>query len=168
MLSISVSQVLYKRRGMYMFKEPKTSHSQHLVSMTPKLAAFLREYRQECKSLCRELGREMSLDDLVFANIEGKPLDPSMLSHNFGKIAKRAGLQGFCFHDLRHTFAILMLLRGAKLKVISEALGHASVAFTMDVYSHIIEGMQSDAMALLDEVLPTGKNGVFGKINANF
>ena len=49
-----------------------------------------------------------------------------------------------------------MLLRGAKAKVISEALGHASVAFTMDVYSHIIEGMQEDAMALLDEVLPSG------------
>ena len=49
-----------------------------------------------------------------------------------------------------------MLLRGAKPKVISEALGHSSVAFTMDCYSHIIEGMQSDAMALLDEVLPAG------------
>ena len=49
-----------------------------------------------------------------------------------------------------------MLLRGAKPKVISEALGHASVAFTMDTYSHIIEGMQEEAMALLDEVLPSG------------
>ena len=53
-----------------------------------------------------------------------------------------------------------MLLRGAKAKVISEALGYASVAFTMDVYSHIIEGMQSEGMALLDEVLPRGKNGI--------
>jgi len=52
-----------------------------------------------------------------------------------------------------------MLLRGAKPKVISEALGHSSIAFTMDVYSHIIERMQSDAMALLDEVLPVGVNG---------
>ena len=60
-----------------------------------------------------------------------------------------------------------MLLRGAKPKVISQALGHASVAFTMDVYSHIIEGMQSDAMALLDEVLPAGVNGA-RKNNANF
>jgi len=55
-----------------------------------------------------------------------------------------------------------MLLRGAKPKAISETLSHSSVAFTMDVYSHIIEGMQSDAMALLDEVLPAGvsKNSV--------
>ena len=57
-----------------------------------------------------------------------------------------------------------MLLRGAKPKVISEALGHSSVAFTMDTYSHIIEDMQAAAMALLDEVLPPGVNGVREKI----
>ena len=51
-----------------------------------------------------------------------------------------------------------MLLRGAKPKVISEALGDSSVAFTMDTYSHIIDGMQEDAMALLDGVLPVGVN----------
>ncbi len=53
-----------------------------------------------------------------------------------------------------------MLLRGAKPKIISEALGHASVAFTMDTYSHIIEGMQEDAMVLLNEVLPEGMSAV--------
>jgi integrase len=76
--------------------------------------------------------------------------------HNFYKMVKRAGVSGCCFHDLRHTFASLTLMRGAKPKVISEALGHSAVAFTMDVYSHIIDGMQEDAMTLLDEVLPAG------------
>jgi len=90
--------------------------------------------------------------------VEGKPIDPGVLPHAFSRIARCAGLEGLRFHDLRHSFASLMLLRGAKPKVISEALGHSSVAFTMDVYSHIIEGMQSDAMALLDEVLPAGVN----------
>jgi integrase len=79
-----------------------------------------------------------------------------VLSRNFARIIKRAGLENVRFLDLRLTFASLMLLRRAKPKVISEALGHSSVAFTMDVYSHIIEGMQEDAMALLDEVLPAG------------
>ena len=82
-----------------------------------------------------------------------------MLSQNFARIVKRAGLENVRFHDLRHTFAILMLLRGARPKVISEALGHSSIAFTMDVYSHIIEGMQQDAMRLLDGVLPKAKYG---------
>jgi integrase len=53
-----------------------------------------------------------------------------------------------------------MLLRGAKPKVISEALGHSSVAFTMDVYSHILQGMQSEAMILLNEVLPMPKKEI--------
>ena len=77
---------------------------------------------------------------------------------------KKAGLQNVRFHDLRHTFASLALMRGAKIKVISEALGHASAAFTADTYCHIIEGMQQEAMALLDEVLP---EGVSQKSNAN-
>jgi integrase len=169
MRSLSVSQVLYKRRGKPIFKEPKTAHSRRLVAMTPKLAAFLSEYRQERRDLWREFGKELTLDDLVFANAEGKPLNPSVVSYSFAKIARQAGLQGVRFHDLRHTFATLMLQRGVHPKIISEALGHASVAFTMDTYSHIIQGMQSEAMALLDQVLPDGKNGEPGeRIYANF
>jgi len=53
---------------------------------------------------------------------------------------------------------------GTKPKVIFGALDHSSSAFTMDAYSHIIEGMQEEAMALLDEVLPIGKNSTFQKI----
>jgi len=58
--------------------------------------------------------------------------------------------------SLGHTFASLMLLPGTNPRVISEAPGHSSVAFTMDIYSHIIEGMQEGTMPLLDEVLPSG------------
>ena len=111
-----------------------------------------------------EFGTQLGLDDLVFTSIAGKPIDQGVISHTFKRIAIQVGLNGVRFHDLRHTFASLMLLRGAKPKVISEALGHSSVGFTLDVYSHIIDGMQSDAMALLDEVLPTG---VSQKNNAN-
>jgi len=156
LMSISVSQTLYKRRGVCMFKSPKTSGSSRRVAMTPKLALFLKEYRGERESLYWHLGVPLTLDDLVFANHDGKPIDPSTLTHNFTRIVRQIGLGRVRFHDLRHTFASLMLMRGAKPKVISEALGHASVAFTMDTYSHIIEGMQEDAMALLDEILPSG------------
>jgi integrase len=156
MLSISVSQVLYKRGGIAKFKEPKSSHSRRHVAMTPKLATFLRVYKSRREVLYLEKGKILSLDDLVFTSAELRPLNPSVVTHNFHLIQARAGLKGVRFHDLRHTFASLMLLRGAKPKVISEALGHSSVAFTMDTSSHIIEGMQEDAMALLDEVLPAG------------
>ena len=134
--------------------------------MTPKLAVFLRGYRAERESLFWQLGQPLPLDTLVFGSPK-KPLDPSMLSHEFARIVKRTGLEHVRFHNLRHTFASLVLLRGAKPKVISEALGHSSVAFTMDVYSHIISDMQEDAMALLDKVLPAGLNGVSQNNNAN-
>jgi len=133
--------------------------------MTPKLALFLREYKAERESLYWQLGVPPTLDDLVFANHDGNPIDPSVLAHNFARIVRQAGLGRVRFHDFRHTFASLALLSGAKPKVISEALGHASVAFTMDTYSHIISSMQEDMMALLDEVLPSGKSRVNNKIN---
>ncbi len=76
MLSVSVSQVLYKRWGICQFKEPKTAHSRRRVAMTPKLALFLREYRAERERLHRQLGKQLTLDDLVFASVEGKPIDP--------------------------------------------------------------------------------------------
>jgi len=164
--SILVSRTLHKGHGVIEFKEPKTEHSRRRVSMTPKLVAFLTEYKAEKESLFLHLGHLLRPDELIFANVEGKPIDPGVLSHNFARIAKRAGLENVRFHDLRHTFASLMLLRGAKPKVISEALGHSSVAFTMDVYSHIIEGMQQDAMMLLDGILPKAKNGASRKNNA--
>ena len=149
--------MLYKRQGVCQFKQPKTEHSRRRVSMTPKLGAFLEDYRTEREELYQELSVVLTLDDLVFASVNGRCVDPGVLSHAFSRLAKTAGLGHVRFHDLRHTFASLMLLRGAKPKVISEALGHASVAFTMDVYSHIIGGMQEDAMRLLDEVMPTGR-----------
>ena len=157
--SISVNRVLYKRRGICQFNEPKTAHSRRRVSMTSKLAEFLAEYRLERERLYHQVCETITLDDLVFDNHEGKPVDPGVLTHNFARIAKRAGLENVRFHDLRHTFASLMLLRGVPAKVISEALGHASVAFTLQVYSHILPGMHSEAMALLDQVLPAATNG---------
>jgi len=158
--SISVNRTLYKRRGVCEFVEPKTSHSRRRVSMTSKLAEFLAEYRLERERLYHQLGKTTTLDDLVFATVEGKPLNPPSLTREFARIKRKAKLENVRFHDLRHTFASLMLLRGVPPKVISEALGHASVAFTMDVYSHILPGMQTDAMALLDEVLPAAQNGI--------
>jgi len=155
MLSISVSQTLYKGRDRVELKEPKTKYSRRRVAMTPKLASFLREYRAERELLSLELGKVLSLDDLVFADIDGKPIDPSTLTHNFGRIVKRAGLSAR-FHDLRHSYATLMLTAGVHPKIVSEALGHSTVAITLDIYSHVTPGLQEAAAKQLDSVLPVG------------
>jgi integrase len=161
--SISVNRVLYKGQGVIDYKEPKTPHSRRRVEMTPNLAEFLKGYQAQQEALYIINAKKLSLDSLVFGKINARPVDPSVLSHEFAKIVKRANLGEVHFHSLRHTWASLMLLLGVSPKVISEALGHSSVAFTMDTYSHIIEGMQSNAMELLNGVLP---KGVISEINA--
>ena len=74
---------------------------------------------------------------------------PGTLTHNFARIARRAGLQSVHSHDLMHTFATLMLLAGVHPKIVSEMLGHSSVAFTLDVYSHVVGGWRKVAMKRL-------------------
>ena len=76
-------------------------YGRHLVAMMPPLAQFLREYEQERRSIYRELGKKLSLDDLVFSTIEGKPLDPGLLSHSFARIVRSAGLQDVRFHRFK-------------------------------------------------------------------
>lgn len=155
LLSISVCRTLYKGKGRVEFKEPKTTHSRRCVAMTPKLATFLRDYKAERESFYWQLGVPPSLDDLVFADIDGKPIDPSTLTHNFGRIVKSAGLSAR-FHDLRHSYASLMLAAGVHPKIVSEALGHSTVAITLDLYSHVTPGLQESAAQKLDSMLPVG------------
>lgn len=167
--SLSVTQVLYKRRGICQFKEPKTAHSRRRLNLLPSLALFLREYRTERQAECLFLRKPLSEDDLVFSNINGNPMDPGTLTHKFARIAQKAGLAGIRFHDLRHTFASLMLLAGIHPKIVSEALGHSSVAFTLDVYSHVIPGLQEAAAKRLDKVFELGLTEMknVGKMSAN-
>lgn len=153
---LSVKQVLYKRRGICETKEPKTKSSRRTIKLTDKLADYLKEYRAERESLYLHLGGELlALDSFVFSLLE-EPCDPSMLSHDFAKIAKGAGIKGVCFHTLRHTFASLSFDQGVPAKVVSEMLGHASVAFTLQTYVHPDKKTQKEAMELLNAALPEG------------
>jgi len=164
--SLSVTQVLYKRKGVCQFKEPKSEHSRRRLDLPPSLALFLRDYRTERQAERLLLGKPLSEDDLVFDNIDGRPMDPGTLTHNFARIARRAGLAGTRFHDLRHTFASLMLLADIHPKIVSEALGHSSVAFTLDTYSHVVPSIQKAAAKRLDEVLGPDLMENVGKMSA--
>jgi integrase len=77
---------------------------------------------------------------LIFPSEAGTPLDPDNFSHLFSRLCKRAGLGHWHPHELRHSGASLMLAHGTPLHVVSEVLGHASIAITKDVYGHLAEG----------------------------
>jgi Phage integrase family len=66
---------------------------------------------------------------------------------SFKRVLTRAGLRDIRFHDLRHMFATLMLQNGEHPKVVQEMLGHATIAITMDTYSHVLPNMQREAVA---------------------
>jgi integrase len=77
----------------------------------------------------------------------------NLTARSFKRVLKYAGLRDIRFHDLRHTFATLMLQNGEHPKVVQEMLGHATIAITMDTYSHVLPDMQRDAVARLGVLL---------------
>jgi integrase len=83
--------------------------------------------------------------DLVFCREDGTPLEPRTFSRMFARHVAAAALPRIRLHDLRHTWASLALGAGVHPKIVSERLGHASIAITLDVYSHVSAGMQQDA-----------------------
>ena len=84
-------------------------------------------------------------EEFVFQRSDGTPLRPHTVTQAFLRAARRAGLNGVRLHDLRHTHASLMLARGVHLKVVSERLGHSSIAITGDIYSHVLPSVQREA-----------------------
>lgn len=85
-------------------------------------------------------------DDLVICREDGSPLHPDRLVDAFERQSKAAGLPRIRFHDLRHTHATLALAAGVHPKVLSERLGHANIAITMDTYSHAIPTLDEEAV----------------------
>jgi integrase len=89
----------------------------------------------------------------VFTQADGSPVAPDMISKDFCALVRKAGLPHLTFHGLRHAHATLFLVAGVNPKVVSERLGHSNIAITMDIYSHVIPGLQEEAALLLDQRL---------------
>jgi integrase len=91
---------------------------------------------------------------LIFASEASEPLDRrNVTTYRFKPLLKRAGLPQIRFHDLRHTCATLLLGRNVNPKIVSEMLGHATIAITLDTYSHVLPNMQDHAAAAMEEAL---------------
>jgi integrase len=91
---------------------------------------------------------------LVFTTAIGTAIEPgNMLRRSFSPLLKRAGVPTIRFHDLRHTAATLHLGMGTHPKVVSDMLGHATVAITLDTYSHVTPGLGRQAAAAMDGLL---------------
>jgi len=76
-----------------------------------------------------------------------------LTSRRFKALLRRAGLPDIRFHDLRHTCATLLLSKNVNLKIVSEMLGHATIAITLDTYSHVLPNMRDQAAAAMENAL---------------
>jgi integrase len=128
------------------FSEPKTRTSVRAIAAPPSLIASLREH------LLRS--RFSGEDDLVFPTTRGTPADYGNVTQRALKPAlRRARLPQVRLHDLRHTYASLLIAQGDHPKLISEQLGHASVQITLDRYGHLMDQSYGDASDRLEQAL---------------
>ena len=146
--------VLSVRRGLVVqasgprLREPKSGRGR-VVVLTEESAEALAGLRD----------RRSGNGDFVFCRRDGTPLKPDWVTYAFRRAARRAGFLGLRLHDLRHTHASLMLSEGVHLKVVSERLGHSSVAVTGDIYSHVQPSVQREAVERFGAAWRSGTAG---------
>ncbi len=93
--------------------------------------------------------------DMVFPSRLGTLLDDANVRHIFKRVLEKAELHQIRFHDLRHTFASLLIQQGESLAYVKEQMGHSSIQVTVDVYGHLVPGGNRTAVDRLDDVQPS-------------
>ena len=152
--TLRVRRTLATAKGGPVLMAPKTKSSRRSVKLTQGAMDALRSH---LKGQLKDIDRAGSLwqeNGLVFASEIGEFLDRRYLtSHRFKALLKRAQLPEIRFHDLRHTCATLLLSSNVNPKIVSEMLGHATIAITLDTYSHVLPNMRDQAAAAMEDAL---------------
>ena len=141
---------------------PKTKKSYRTIPLTDTAYQILRdlylgrEYRKEAPELDKELTyidrrtakqAKLHMRDLVFINYRtGMPAKNSSYDTHLYKLCDKAGIEHFCMHALRHTYATRAIERGMQPKVLQKLLGHASIKTTMDRYVHVTDDSMFQAV----------------------
>ena len=133
--------------------EPKTAKGKRSLALDPATAAALREHRVRQAEERLIVGPGWQDSGLVFTWGDGRPLHPERFSRWFERLAREAALPKIRLHDVRHSYATAALAAGVPAKVISERLGHANIAITMDTYSHVLPGMDERAASVVARLI---------------
>jgi integrase len=126
--------------------EPKTRMGKRSLALDPATVAALREHQSRQQQERANVGSAWIDSGLVFARPDGSPIHPDLITDWFRRLARDAGLPPIRLHDVRHSYATAALAAGIPAKVVSERLGHATIAITLDTYSHVIPGMDAQAV----------------------
>lgn len=138
LIHVSHAIQLLEGKGLVL-TEPKTEKSRRTIKLPPFVIDVLR-------------GLDRS-SDYVFCTSHGTPFSPRNLLRFFHQLLKKAGLPKIRFHDLRHTFASLLLNENVHPKVVQEMLGHSTITLTLDTYSHLLPERQQEAADKIQSLL---------------
>ena len=158
--TLAVRRSLEQTRGGNRFKEPKTQKARRVVALPALTTEALRKLKVEQAKARLLIGAGYADEGLVCARIHGTRLDPAETTAAFAALIKKADLPKIRFHDLRHSHATQLLRQHVHPKVVSERLGHSTIGITLDVYSHVLPGMQEEAARRIDRALRDAGVGV--------
>jgi integrase len=133
-------------------KETKSGCSR-TIALPAILITELRRHRLEQAQALLSIGVRLTQDHHVVMQADGTSLQPNSLTHAFTTFLEARGLPRVRLHDLRHSHATHMLAAGIHPKVASERLGHSKAGITLDLYSHVLPGMQSEAASRVDALI---------------
>jgi integrase len=140
--------------GVLRVRGTKTARSRRTVKLSKTALEALRDHLTHQLEEIDRMGGRYQDRGLVFATEVGTTLNRHNLTQrSFKPLLKKAGLPEIRFHDLRHTCATILLKAGQHPKFVQEMLGHATIAITLDAYSHVLPGMSDGLATAMDEAL---------------
>lgn len=149
---LAVIESAEQTRAGVRYKEPKNGRAR-TVALPMLVVTELRAHRARQAEELLKLGKRFDDSDFVVAQADGSPLRPHSLGQEWTRFVITTDLPRIRFHDLRHAHATHLLASGVHPKVASERLGHSKIGITLDLYSHVLPGMQEDAAARVDGAL---------------
>ena len=140
--------------GVLRVRGTKTARSRRTVKLSETALDTVRNHLSRQLEEIDRVGSMWRENGLVFATEIGTPLNRHNLTQrSFKPLLERAGLPHIRFHDLRHTCATILLSQGVHAKFVQELLGHATIAITLDTYSHVLPQMAGGTADAMDEAL---------------
>ena len=150
---LSVTQTVTAPDYQLVVSDVKSAHSLRTIDLDARTVAVLRSWRKRPLETFLRTGVRTDDTGFVFARPDRSPLHPSHYSLACERPIARMDPPRIRLAQMSHRHATLLRKAGVPIKVVSERLGHASVAFTMQVYQHVLPGMQADAAATVSDVV---------------
>lgn len=147
-----VRQQTQRRRGVLYDDDPK-SRRRRVVPLPALCIAPLRWHRMRQSAARVKAGEKWHESGYVFTTRTGRQVEPRNVYRSFTRVAESAGLRVIRLHDARHGCATLLTAAGVAPRVVMEILGHSQISITMDVYTHVVQDTQREAISHMDRLL---------------